>query len=119
MLRLVNSNINNNNNNNNNKNIDNNNISNNNKIDNNNNNNNNNNNVIYYIPSLEWEDANCQHKPKIYSEKSRKSKNCHKIRKFVSLSLKIPFIQIEIFYQKVAELLHILIKPFMGSYFIF
>ena len=113
MLRLVNSNINNNNNNNN-KNIDNNNISNDNKID-----NNNNNNVIYYIPSLEWEDANCQHKPKIYSEKSRKSKNCHKIRKFVSLSLKIPFIQIGIFYQKVAELLHILIKPFMGSYFIF
>ena len=111
MLRLVNSNINNNNNN---KNIDNNNISNDNKID-----NNNNNNVIYYIPSLEWEDANCQHKPKIYSEKSRKSKNCHKIRKFVSLSLKIPFIQIGIFYQKVAELLHILIKPFMGSYFIF
>ena len=112
MLRLVNSNINNNNNNN--KNIDNNNISNDNKID-----NNNNNNVIYYIPSLESEDANCQHKPKIYSEKSRKSKNCHKIRKFVSLSLKIPFIQIGIFYQKVAELLHILIKPFMGSYFIF
>ena len=110
MLRLVNSNIINNNNN---KNIDNNNISNNNKID------NNNNNVIYYIPSLEWEDANCQHKPKIYSEKSRKSKNCLKIRKFVSLSLKIPFIQIGIFYQKVAELLHILIKPFMGSYFIF
>ena len=114
MLRLVNSNINNNNNN---KNIDNNNISNDNKID--NNNNNDNNNVIYYIPSLEWEDANCQHKPKIYSEKSRKSKTCHKIRKFVFLSLKIPFIQIGIFYQKVAELLHILIKPFMGSYFIF
>ena len=115
MLRLVNSNINNNNNNDN-KNIDNNNISNDNKID---NNNNNNNNVIYYIPSLEWEDANCQHKPKIYSEKSRKSKNCHKMRKFISLSLKLPFIQIGIFYQKVAELLHILIKPFMGSYFIF
>ena len=71
------------------------------------------------IPSLEGEDANCQYKPKIYSEKSRKSKNCCKMSKFVSLSLKIPFIQIGIFYQKVAELLHILIKPFMGSYFIF